>query len=276
MVGRGLRNSVGKQDCHVIDMVASLEKGIVTAPTLFGLDPHELLKEVDFDTLKAMRNRKESEREREELVSDPTSIPPANASLFKGNVTFTHYDDVNTLIAHTSGEHHIRTISPLAWVQVDHNRHVLSNSSGSFLTVKLEERKFVVSFTQKIPKQTERSESPFMRPFDIAKTSTFEDAVHAADTYAKKRFVVPIVLTNAAWRRALATPEQVTFLNKFREEGDELELGSVTKGKAADQITKIKHGARGWLKRIKSDHGKAAKEKQKKERDTIRVGPVLG
>ena len=80
MVGRGLRNSVGKQDCHVIDRVASLEKGIVTAPTLFGLDPHELLKEVDFETLKALRDRKESEREREELASDPASVLPGSAN----------------------------------------------------------------------------------------------------------------------------------------------------------------------------------------------------
>jgi ATP-dependent helicase IRC3 len=39
MIGRGMRIHPGKKDCHIIDMVASLETGIVTTPTLFGLDP---------------------------------------------------------------------------------------------------------------------------------------------------------------------------------------------------------------------------------------------
>ncbi|PHH58591.1 hypothetical protein CDD80_2157 [Ophiocordyceps camponoti-rufipedis] len=42
MIGRGMRLSPGKENCHVIDLVSSLQTGIVTTPTLFGLDPSEL------------------------------------------------------------------------------------------------------------------------------------------------------------------------------------------------------------------------------------------
>lgn len=35
MIGRGMRLYPGKVDCHIIDMVASLEAGIVTTPTLY-------------------------------------------------------------------------------------------------------------------------------------------------------------------------------------------------------------------------------------------------
>ena len=35
MIGRGMRLYPGKEDCHIIDMVASLEAGIVTTPTLY-------------------------------------------------------------------------------------------------------------------------------------------------------------------------------------------------------------------------------------------------
>ena len=35
MIGRGMRLYAGKKNCHVIDMVASLEAGIVTTPTLY-------------------------------------------------------------------------------------------------------------------------------------------------------------------------------------------------------------------------------------------------
>ena len=285
MVGRGLRNSPGKDDCHVVDMVGSLEKGIVTTPTLFGLDPQELVQDADADTLKDMKNRKEREREREESAADTHAVLHSGAAAYKGNITFTHYDDVNTLIENTSGEHHIRSISHLAWVQVDHNRYVLSNSSGTFLTIKIQERDFLVTRTQRIPKQTDdessKRKAPYMRPAVIATTSTFEDAVHAADTYAKKKFVVPWVLTNAPWRRARATPEQIAFLNRFREEGKKLEFGSVSKGKAADWITKLKHGARGRWKKMNMGKAKTEREREKDERweelqrrAQVKVGPV--
>ena len=35
MIGRGMRLHPGKENCHIIDMVASLEAGIVTTPTLY-------------------------------------------------------------------------------------------------------------------------------------------------------------------------------------------------------------------------------------------------
>jgi ATP-dependent helicase IRC3 len=122
-----------------------------------------------------------------------------------------------------------------------------------------------------------------MRPVVLATTSTFEDAVHAADTYAKKKFVVPMILTNAPWRRYPATSQQIAFLNKFRAEGKKLELGSITKGRAADWITKIKHGARGRFKRMHSETAKVQRKQQRHERweelqrrAQVRVGPVEG
>lgn len=35
MIGRGMRLYPGKENCHIIDMIASLEAGIVTTPTLY-------------------------------------------------------------------------------------------------------------------------------------------------------------------------------------------------------------------------------------------------
>ena len=282
MVGRGLRNSPGKGDCHVIDMVASLEKGIVTTPTLFGLDPHELVKDVDQEAMKDLKTRKEQERDREKSANDPTAALDPRATKYQGNITFTHYDDVNSLIESTSGEQHIRGLSNFAWIQAQHDRYILSSSSGSYLAINVQDRDFQVTYTQRIPKSPDakpgKQKAPYMRPYVIATTSTFEDAVHAADTYAKKRFVVPMILTNAPWRRNRATPEQVAFLNKFREDGKKLEVGSITKGRAADWITKIKHGARGRFKKMRSETDRALKERQKQEelqrRTQVKVGPV--
>ena len=281
MVGRGLRRSSGKDDCHVIDMVASLEKGIQTTPTLFGLDPQEVVKDVDADAMKALKDRKESEQRREESAADTTPVIQGDLQSHNAKITFAHFDDVHALIENTSGEHHIRGISPFAWVQVDHNRYILSNRSGTYLTLKTEERQFLVIRTQKIPKQTAEKWTPYMRPVTLATTSTLEDAVHAADSYAKAKFVAPYILTRAPWRRAAASSQQIAFLNKSREEGKKLDVDSISKGKAADWITKLKHGARGRVKRMKTERAKAERAQEKEEkweelqrRAQVKVGPV--
>jgi ATP-dependent helicase IRC3 len=266
-------------------MVASLEKGIVTTPTLFGLDPNELVKDSDPEAMNELKTRKEKEQEREQSALDDLAVLDPSSTNYKGNITFTHYDDVNSLIENTSGEQHIRGLSRFAWVQADHSRYILSSSSGSYLTIKIEERNFLVTYTQKLPKSLDpkpsKPKAPYTRPFIIATTSTFEDAVNAADTYAKKKFVVPMILTSARWRRYPATLEQIAFLNKFREEGKKLEVGGVTKGRAADWITKIKFGARGRLKKMQSETAKAQREQMRHERleemqrrSQVRVGPV--
>jgi ATP-dependent helicase IRC3 len=266
-------------------MVASLEKGIVTTPTLFGLDPHELVKDLDPEAMTDLCTRKEKEQDREKSANQAAAALNPSSTNYKGNVTFTHYDDVNSLIENTSGEQHIRGLSSFAWIQADHNRYILSSSTGSYLTIKIEERKFLAIYTQKIPVSPDtkprKQKAPYMRPIVLATTSTFEDAVHAADTYAKKKFVVPMILTNAPWRRYPATSQQIAFLNKFREEGKKLEPGSITKGRAADWITKIKHGARGRFKRMHSETAKVQRKQQKHERweemqrrAQVRVGPV--
>ena len=42
-IGRGMRLSphTGKEDCHIVDFVDSLNRvdGVMSTPTLFGLDP---------------------------------------------------------------------------------------------------------------------------------------------------------------------------------------------------------------------------------------------
>lgn len=45
MIGRGMRIGTTKTDCHVIDTTASLANGVVSVPTLFGLDPSETISE---------------------------------------------------------------------------------------------------------------------------------------------------------------------------------------------------------------------------------------
>lgn len=291
MIGRGLRKHGSKENCHVIDMVASLETGIVTTPTLFGLDPRELVKDADMSDMKKIKYRRDSEREREEQASE--KAPPVHEQLRlqkrpSANVTFTDYDNVNDLIEDTSGERHIRALSPFAWVEIGEERYILSSSSGDFLTIKRGPAQYEVVLTQKlpldcIPTVSGKTKSPYMKPRLIATSVNFEGAVSAADTLAKERFAFEIVNKHARWRQKPATQAQVDMLNKFRGEDEKLTVDSITKGRAGDQITKMKHGAKGRFDRFMARKKKAQKSDERvvkwqndQKRQEVRVGPVEG
>ncbi|TKA77811.1 hypothetical protein B0A55_04601 [Friedmanniomyces simplex] len=275
MVGRGLRLHAGKQNCHVIDMVSALESGIVTTPTLFGLDPNELVDKADAAEMKLTKDKRESEREREKQA-----LSAAGGELaLTGNIVFTDYENVYDLVRDTTGESHIRAISSFAWVRIDGRQYVLSAQAGD-LTLIQDGNTYIVEFKESIPKG-KRVNSPFMRPRQIAQATTLEQAVRAGDTFAKEKFVYELVATTARWRSRPASENQMAFINGFLKSGDMLVDGSITKGRAADWITKITHGAKGRFKKISDDRRKGLRVREKKavfERKSralqVAVGPV--
>lgn len=280
MIGRGLRNFAGKDNCHVIDMVASLETGIVTSPTLFGLDPQELVKDADATAMKNIKERRTSEQEREAQASEVSAQSDNSLRRLTGDITFTDYDNVNDLIEDTSGERHIRALSHFAWVQIDDDRYMLSSSNGDFLTIKRGDSELQVVFNQRLRGEF-GSKAPYMRPRAIATSINFEGAVAAADTFAKESFPFEIVNKHASWRRRPATQAQIDMLNKFRGVDEKLTVDMVTKGKAGDQITKLKHGARGRFGRLAAQKKKVQKKEDRKEQwrklqkqQAVRVGRV--
>ncbi|KAK5135681.1 hypothetical protein LTR08_004982 [Meristemomyces frigidus] len=275
MIGRGLRKHPGKEDCHVIDMVASLETGIVTVPTLFGLNPWEVVDQADGKTLKALKEREESER-REQAASS-VSKPDDGLQALTGDVTFIDYADVNELIEDTSGERHIRAISPHAWVQVRENCYILSSGSktGEYLQVDEADKQWKVWFYQKL--QGTQGSSLHLRPRLVASVSTLEHGMKAADTYAKQKFMFALISKSARWRYQPASEGQITFLNKRRDKDKQLSVGQVKKGTAGDWITKLVHGAARKYKEIASAKRKADKlqdEKSSQRNAQVRVGPV--
>ena len=293
MIGRGMRLHPEKENCHIIDMVASLETGIVTTPTLFGLDPSELVKEANVEQLKELRERKELEARREERTAEVSRDASSRSGHMNRNVTFVDYDSVYDLIDDTSGERHIRGISPLAWVQVEKDRYILSTQSGDYLTLEqapASAQPYSVLHTAKIPVAQELSsseprkgKSPYMRPREIATAETFADAVHAADTYASETFNWRFLGKEQAWRKAPATEGQLALLNKFRNMKDQLTPEMITKGKAGDMITKLKHGAKGRFDKMEAAKRKQGRAIEKlsqqadmRERELVRVGPLLG
>ncbi|KAG8626115.1 hypothetical protein KVT40_006516 [Elsinoe batatas] len=290
MIGRGLRLHPGKSGCHVIDMVASLETGIVTTPTLFGLDPATLVQDADAKEMESVKEKQKNERIREDSVEQPLNYRPALGG--DTTMSFTHYDSISDLIEDTSGERFIRAMSKLAWVQVDAGRYVLSNNDGAYVRIDgpgssytaMDDQadKFVVTFVGRLPPwQDGTAKAPFAKARQIAIAETLEDAVHAADTFAVEKFSYGYLTARATWRSSPATEAQVGFLNKTRSEKEKLKLGKVTKGMATDMIVKLKFGAKGRLGRLQVERRKEERHADRKrafetmkERETVRVGPV--
>ncbi|TID26717.1 14-3-3 protein [Venturia nashicola] len=279
MIGRGVRLHPGKENCHVIDMVSSLNLGVVTTPTLFGLDPNELVENASVDDLKARLERKNAE------IAEAESLPaPAQGRKFSGSLAFTEYDSVNDLIEDMTGDQHIRAISPFAWVQVSDTRYILTTNSGNHLSIDTTDdynEPFRVDYTARLPAPLIKK-SPFMRPRTIATASSFQDAVHAADKFASEVFNYIFISKTQGWRRGPASPSQLEYLNKIRDKDSQLEADDITKGQAGDMITKLKFGAKGRFKKLDARRQKILKEQRTLEkkladlelREKVTVGPI--
>ncbi|KAF4126783.1 ATP-dependent helicase IRC3 [Geosmithia morbida] len=291
MIGRGMRLHPGKKNCHIIDLVSSLDTGIVTTPTLFGLDPNELVNEATVKDLEYLKGTKAAEEESRKLAYARGQGPRVNSA---AAVTFTDYSSVLDLIADTSGERHIRAISDYAWVQIGSERFVLSAPSGSYIRI---ERVGTAAGQPEAPRVTGgadsapvyravevralppgASRSPFAAPREILTASTFADAVHGADSYAANAFPHTFIHRYQSWRKLPPTQGQLDFINKLRGTARPVKVADLTKGKAADMITKLKHGARGRFAKLEAEQrrrekqGSAADARGSRER--VRVGPV--
>jgi ATP-dependent helicase IRC3 len=273
MIGRGMRLSPGKENCHVIDMVTSLKTGIVTTPTLYGLDPDEILESAKVKELQDLRERKEEEsaarQELNEVTSDGRSLGTQNI-----NMTFTDYSSVNDLIEDTYGERQIQQLTRYSWVQVDENGFVLATQNHGFLRIQKQDDKYSVKYTPRLW----RGSSPYAKPREIIQDAlTFEDALHGADKFAEATFNPLIFIEKyAPWRKAPASEAQLQFLNRFRTEDDKLTQDTLTKGRAQDMITKLKFGARGRFDKITAAKRRSAKDLEKVRRmDELKAREIV-
>jgi ATP-dependent helicase IRC3 len=258
-------------------MVASLSTGVVSTPTLFGLDPAEIVDKADTKALARLKETKEKESQRE---AEAVQVEKAVFKKIPGTVTFIDYDSVHDLIADSTNDQYIRKISEFAWVGVGDGIFVLTTNSGNYLTIKPpaeETSSFMAVYYRKLPPD---AKIKYAVPKKIAEAETFEHIVHAADTFAADVFQHMWIAKNQPWRRARASDAQVKFLNSFRPKEDQLSPEDLTKGKAGDMITRLKHGARGRFDKAKAKK-KTIDRKQNRD-DTARkrmtsqveVGPL--
>ncbi|KAL4865355.1 hypothetical protein BDV12DRAFT_150037 [Aspergillus spectabilis] len=272
MIGRGLRLFPGKKDCHIIDMVATLDTGVISTPTLFGLHPDEVLKDATVEELRK-KNSASDEEEPADLLASPESEPEVSSDI---KLTFTKYDTIYDLIHDMKSEKHIRAFSQNAWVRVGENKHILSGGTGWLTIEQQDSSSYTVNHVMTF--NSAEGTKKYTRPRVIASLEEFESAVRAADTFAASHFEEFYISTRQRWRSLSASQGQIQFLNaaKIREGG--IQHGDLTRGQAADLITKLKFGSK---KRFAAKRKQRAKHDEKirdiqelQKREEVRVGPV--
>ncbi len=153
-----LSPQTGKTDCHIIDFVDSTSRipGIVTIPTLFGLDPDEssmvrefsvaytdLLNVVPEESAEDLESRAEAAVEGDEsfgpsqIIDD---IPDPKS------VTYIDYDNPFALVQDTSGAPHIAKLSTYAWVGCGDDIYVLECLERDTFASRRTRMKMVLSF----------------------------------------------------------------------------------------------------------------------------------
>jgi len=134
----------------------------------------------------------------------------------------------------------------------------------------------------------------FLKKRKILTAESLDDAVRGSDTYAKSKVLFGnlalSLLRTAGWRRRPATNDQKEFLRKRLEskqnplvthtDGDVKKthpnIDNLTKGDAANIITRLRHGAQArYSTRIGAARKKALvleKERQRRAREEVQVG----
>ncbi|KAF7713202.1 Uncharacterized protein PECH_001596 [Penicillium ucsense] len=269
MIGRGLRLYPGKKDCHIIDMVATLATGVLSTPTLFGLHPDEVLN-------KSSVNDFQKGPAEEERLSESLAAESAEPDV---SLQFTKYDSIYDLLDDSRSEKHIRSLSPNSWVRVGDEKYLLSESSG-WLSLEKEKNMYNVYHVMKF--NNPATETPqFTRPRRVASGEDLETAVRAADTYASNKFDERYIASWKPWRQNPATAGQLQLLNKARIRQGKLRPEDLTRGQAADMITKLKFGGKKRFKSIEVQQRKAERREKAlddfaelQERTRVKVGPV--
>ncbi|KZT72830.1 P-loop containing nucleoside triphosphate hydrolase protein [Daedalea quercina L-15889] len=263
MIGRGMRLSPGtdKEDCRVIDFVDSQNRvaGVVSLPTLLGLDPLEV---IDDESLASLE-----ERAAQSTLADGERSPPhhsaANVPEPK-SVTYVDYENPFAFVDDAFGAPHIRKLSHLAWVGLGDDAYLLECLGQGFVRIErtqgdAEEAQYVASHTSPtLPMATayRLKISPYRRAKEILRARTLEEAIRGAETFVLQKVVKGQhalgLRRHAKWRREPATQSQKdTIKKRWRarpalldsNQGIEDRINRVTKGEAANILTRLRHGA---------------------------------
>ncbi|ORZ18328.1 P-loop containing nucleoside triphosphate hydrolase protein [Lobosporangium transversale] len=293
MLGRGMRLHPGKEDCHVLDFVDIVKgEGLANLPTLLGLDATAISSQEDVDAL-----------QKEQITTLETEIAQAATAQYSeetevvesinpitghkvARIRVLEYENPYQILNDCSGmPKRLWNMSPNAWVNVGPDTFVLN----------------VQSLSLKIEKSPEDEGGPsrhFMTKATMLpiESDTLQDCLRGVDTWVAKNIghFPDILGRHARWRKKPASESQLRFLRKLGydhdaiQDEDEAEVDDpaakekirqlkaqhrpLTKGQAANMITRLTNGAGKWWEQSKKFRIKRAKQLAKEI--GVDVGPI--
>ncbi|KAG6336098.1 hypothetical protein ID866_2995 [Astraeus odoratus] len=290
MIGRGLRQSpaTNKADCRIIDFVdtSSRVQGIFSTPTLFGLDPGEIIDDESHSELEARAQltcnvRDTTSTDTSQFVPDPTSI------------TYIDYEDPFAFVDNFSGAPHISKLSPNAWVGCGDDIYVLECLGRGYVriepTPEEDAARYRATFTEATMDASSARAmklSPYMRKRVIMTSDSLSDMFKGCDTFVTQKVLRGgqsfSLFRTAPWRRAPASESQKALIMKRRGKRDDNEslrkFEVLTKGGAANIITRLRHGAQAYYDKKAKEMRKKVRieieEMERHKRETVQVGPL--
>ncbi|KAF8971370.1 P-loop containing nucleoside triphosphate hydrolase protein [Flammula alnicola] len=259
MIGRGMRLSpnTGKTDCRIIDFVDSHTRvgGVISVPTLFGLDPSEI--DIDDETPESLTKRM---AQMEASVAAQTGPAPTSVGSVPNpsSITYTDHDDPFSLVEEDGPTSPHISASSFCWVNCSDGIYVLELHGKGFIRIEPYEVDVDVGVTLYRARYTAanthfetRKFSPFLQSRLIMSSLPLSEAIRACDTFVMQNVFrnssTFMLLRSSPWRRASASDAQRRLILQRRradpEFGMSYELPHMNKGQAATIITRLRHGS---------------------------------
>ena len=280
MIGRGMRLHPGKKNCHIIDLVSSLETGIVTTPTLFGLDPNELVDKASVTDMRKLKEVQSAEgaRRLQESQSSGSGVSSSN--------TATQSHSPITRLCWTSSPTRLESGISAPSASTPGFRLGQSDSSSQPRAAPTSE-----SSAFRAPSPSRRRRTEPLRSALCLPASPSRHSPHRAKSSLPLRsmtlsteptatlpthFLTHLSTATSRGGDFRPTQGQLDFVNRLRGRAKALTVSDLTKGKAADMITKLKHGARGQFARIEAEARRKEKQtsllESRHHRERVTVG----
>ncbi|WWC87646.1 uncharacterized protein L201_002536 [Kwoniella dendrophila CBS 6074] len=284
MVGRGLRLSPesGKKDCHIIDIVDSVNKagGMLVSPSLWGLS-HE--------------DKEEQERLESNGSSGQTQEDVSLASEQNDfEVTFIDQDDPFQVAG--SSRPIVDRASKNAWVACGKGKYILDAMGNGYFAIDpsstTPNAKHTITYRPSIPHELagpRGSRSPFGKVRTVGYADDLERALQTGDKYAERSLGRDRYLQlskYASWRQKPASEKAIKLLLKLKGvedpnsilddhnqerylewNGKTANIGKLTAGVVSSWLCAAKHGAKTFKaseekKMERLEAKKAAKEEK--------------
>nr|XP_019050135.1 hypothetical protein I302_00556 [Kwoniella bestiolae CBS 10118]OCF29065.1 hypothetical protein I302_00556 [Kwoniella bestiolae CBS 10118] len=255
MVGRGLRLSpeTGKEDCHIIDIVDSVNKagGMLVSPALWGLSHEE-------------EEEQEGARGEGQVAQQEESV---NA---QGDYKITFIDQDDPFRIAGDSRPIIDKASSNAWVACGKGKYILE-AMGKCLLPSLSNSpaKFIITYRNAIPAELagpRGPRSPFGRVKTVGHADELERALQTGDKYIERIMGRDLYLQlskYASWRRKPASEKAIKLLLKLKGAdnpssllddlgqerdidfyGKKMNVGSLTAGEVSSWLCAARHGAK--------------------------------